>query len=109
MIREVLQEIIGSQSNLNGEAIRNFIGNQFNIRVEELKSRSRKRSVAFPRQVGMYLTRKFTDISLAEIGDLYNRDHSTVLHAIRVVTRDMTRNSSTKEQIEILSNKLQNR
>lgn len=109
MIREVLEEIIGSQSNLNGEFIRCFVGNQFNVRIEELKSRSRKRSVAFPRQVGMYLTRKFTDISLADIGDLYNRDHSTVLHAIKVVTKDMSRNSSVKEQVEILSNKLQNR
>jgi len=109
LIKEVLSEIIGSQSNLNGDAIRTFIGNQFNISVEELKSRTRKRSVAFPRQIGMYLTRKFTDTSLAEIGGLYNRDHSTVLHAIRVVTRDMSRNASVKEQIEILNNKLQNR
>ena len=109
LIKEVLSEIIGAKTSLNGKTIRNFIGNQFDISVEDLKSRTRKRSVAFPRQIGMYLTRKYTDTSLADIGGLYNRDHSTVLHAIRVITRDMSRNSSTKEQIEILSNKLQNR
>lgn len=109
LVRDVLNEVIGSQSSLSADHIRSFIVSQFDISIEELKSRSRKRSVAFPRQVAMYLTRKFTDISLADIGGLYKRDHSTVLHAIRVITRDMSRNTSTKEQIEILSNKLQNR
>ena len=109
LIKEVLREIVGSQSNLSGETIQNFIGGQFNISIEELKSRTRKRSIAFPRQIAMYLTRKYTDDSLADIGGLYNRDHSTVLHAIRVVTRDMSRNSSVKEQVSFLCNKLQNK
>ena len=109
MITEVLSDVIGSSSNLDGKAIQSFISGQFNINVEELKSRTRKRSVSFPRQIAMYLTRKYTDASLADIGKLYNRDHSTVLHAIRVVTMDMARNSSMKEQISILCNKLQNR
>ena len=109
LIKEVLSEVIGAPSRLDGETIRNFIGCQYKISLDELKSRSRKRSVAFPRQIAMYLTRKYTDISLADIGNLYNRDHSTVLHAIRVVTRDMSQNSSVKEQVAILSNKLRNR
>lgn len=109
LIREVLSDVIGAPSSLDGKAIQNFIGSQFNINIEELKSRTRKRSIAFPRQIAMYLTRKYTEISLADIGSLYNRDHSTVLHAIRVVTRDMSRNSSTNEQIALLCRKLQNR
>jgi chromosomal replication initiator protein len=109
LIREVLSDVIGAPSSLDGKAIQNFIGSQFNINIDELKSRTRKRSIAFPRQIAMYLTRKYTEISLADIGSLYNRDHSTVLHAIRVVTRDMSRNSSTNEQIALLCRKLQNR
>jgi chromosomal replication initiator protein len=109
LIREVLSDVIGAPSSLDGKAIQNFIGSQFNINIEELISRTRKRSIAFPRQIAMYLTRKYTEISLADIGSLYNRDHSTVLHAIRVVTRDMSRNSSTNEQIALLCRKLQNR
>lgn len=109
LIREVLNDVIGSSSSLDGKAIQNFIGSQFNIKVEELKSRTRKRSVTFPRQIAMYLTRKYTETSLADIGSLYNRDHSTVLHAIRVVTRDMSRNSSANEQIMLLCSKLENR
>jgi chromosomal replication initiator protein len=109
LIKEVLSEVIGAPSRLDGETIRNFIGCQYKISLDELKSRSRKRSVAFPRQIAMYLTRKYTNSSLADIGSLYNRDHSTVLHAIRIVTRDMSQNSSVKEQHALLSTKLQNR
>lgn len=106
MIMEVLRDIIGNQAKLDGETIRSFIGTQFKVSIDQLKSKSRKRSIAFPRQVGMYMTRKFTDQSLADIGELYQRDHSTVLHAIKVITREMSRRSAVNEQIELLCKKL---
>ncbi|MHB8791233.1 MAG: chromosomal replication initiator protein DnaA [Desulfobulbaceae bacterium] len=109
MVREVLGGLITAPARLNGEVIRNFVSAQFRISVEELMSRSRKRSVAFPRQVAMYMTRKYTTQSLADIGGLYNRDHSTVLYAIRTITRDMSRDASVSEQIELLDRKLKNK
>ncbi|MFZ5798091.1 MAG: chromosomal replication initiator protein DnaA [Desulfobulbus sp.] len=109
MIQDLLRGLVGTPDRLNGEAIMNFISTQFRVSVEDLKSRSRKRSIAFPRQVAMYMTRKHTDKSLADIGGLYNRDHSTVLHAIRTITRDMSRNTSVLEQIELLDRKLRNK
>jgi len=109
LIMEVLNDLVEAPAKLNGETIRNFIGSQFKVSVEALKSRSRKRTVTFPRQIGMYLTRKYTDQSLADIGQLYNRDHSTVLHAIRTITRDMSRDTTVSEQIELLCGKLQNK
>ena len=71
-----------------------------------MKSKPRKRAITFPRQIGMYLTRKLTDQSLADIGALYNRDHSTVLHAIKVITRNRTRKTSVREQLDLLCSKL---
>ena len=109
MVREVLCGLMPAASRLNGEAIMNFVSVQFRVSVEDLKSRSRKRAIAFPRQVAMYMTRKHTDQSLAHIGELYNRDHSTVLHAIRTITRDMSRDASVGEQIELLDRKLKDR
>jgi len=106
LIREVLHGLIGSPSYLSGETIRDFIGCQFNVSIDEMTSRSRKRAITFPRQIAMYLTRKYTTESLADIGSLYNRDHSTVLHAIKVITRDMSRKTSTRKQLEILCKKL---
>lgn len=109
LIKEVLRDFITTPEKLNGTVIQNFVGNQFKVTVEALRSRSRKRSITFPRQVGMYLTRKYTDHSLSDIGEFYNRDHSTVLHAIRIITRDIARDASVGEQIDILCRELKNR
>ncbi len=106
MVREVVSGLVGRSARVDGKTIRDLVGCQYNVSVEELRSRSRKRSISFPRQVAMYLTRKYTDQSLADIGSLYNRDHSTVLHAIKVITRDCSRKTSIREQIEMLSRKL---
>jgi len=106
MVREMLSGLLTAPAQLNGVAIMNFVSTQFRVSVDDLKSRSRKRSIAFPRQVAMYMTRKHTNKSLADIGGLYNRDHSTVLHAIRTITRDMSRDASVGEQIELLDRKL---
>jgi chromosomal replication initiator protein len=106
LVREVLEGLIGAPAEVDGKIIRDFIGCQYNVSVEELASKSRKRSITFPRQVAMYLTRKFTDHSLADIGALYNRDHSTVLHAIKVITRDRSRKNSIRKQIDLLTRKL---
>ncbi|MCL2458213.1 MAG: chromosomal replication initiator protein DnaA [Desulfobulbus sp.] len=107
MVREVILGLTGgAMEEITGEAIRDLIGNQFRVSVEELRSRSRKRSIAFPRQVAMYLTRKYTNHSLADIGNIYNRDHSTALHAIKTITRDMNQQDSVRRQVEMLCAKL---
>ena len=106
MVREVVAGLVDTSPTLTGSTIQELISCQFKVTKEELTSRSRKRSVTFPRQVGMYLTRKYTDQSLADIGALYNRDPSTVLHAIKVVTRDCARKVSVREQIELLITRL---
>ncbi len=106
LVKEVVYGLIGRSSEITGVGIRDFIGCQFNVNIEDLKSRSRKRSISYPRQIAMYLTRKYTEQSLADIGSIYNRDHSTVLHAIKVITREMSRQASVREQIDLLSTKL---
>ena len=55
----------------------------------------------------MYLARKYTEQGLMEIGRAFNRDHSTVLHSVRVITEAMSRNGSIRGQIELLAKKLQ--
>lgn len=106
--QKVLGELLGGQAaeSLNAETIRAFVGRQFNVSEEELCSRSRKRSITFPRQVGMYLTRKYTKNSLAEIGSFYKRDHSTVQYAIKTITQGISRETSVREQIDLLCNGL---
>ena len=83
-----------------------LVSGQFNVSVKELQSKSRKKVITTPRQIAMYLARKYTEESLVDIGKIFNRDHSTVLHAIKVVSHKLVRDSSVNAQLEILSNKV---
>jgi chromosomal replication initiator protein len=107
MIKEVVRGIVGvADAAVSTEMIRDFIAKQFKISKDELGSKCRKREVAFPRQVAMYLARKFTDQPLADIGRAFNRDHSTVVHSVRVITDAINRNGSVRGQIDLLTEKI---
>lgn len=110
----MVQEIVGGFVDLapkgpSAAAICDYISVCFKVSREELRSRSRKRGIVFPRQVAMYLTRKFTAHSLSEIGGMYNRDHSTVLHSIKTITQQMLQKTSVREQVEQLVRTLEKR
>ncbi|KPK27703.1 MAG: chromosomal replication initiator DnaA [Desulfobacterales bacterium SG8_35_2] len=107
MAKEVVADIIGNSQELSAEIIRDFIARQFRVTISDLQSKSRKKAIAFPRQVSMYLARKYTEQGLMEIGRAFNRDHSTVLHSVRVITEAMSRNGSIRGQVELLAKKLQ--
>jgi chromosomal replication initiator protein len=107
MVKEIVAEIVGSSQELSAELIRDFIARQFKVSVPDMQSKSRKKTIAFPRQVSMYLARKYTEQGLMEIGRAFNRDHSTVLHSVRVITEAMSRNGSIRGQVELLARKLQ--
>jgi len=68
------------------ERITQRVGRYFQIEPKHLRSRQRARQILLPRQVGMYLARQLTELSLEQIGTYFGgRDHSTVLHACRKV------------------------
>ncbi len=107
LIKEVISGIVGcAEYSISAEVLRDFVARQFKISAEELQSKSRKRTVAFPRQIAMYLARKLTDQGLTDIGRAFNRDHSTVVHSVRVITDSINRNGSVKGQVEHLTSKI---
>ncbi|MBU0731239.1 MAG: chromosomal replication initiator protein DnaA [Proteobacteria bacterium] len=106
MVKEVISNIIGRYQDLSTEVIRDFVARQFKVSVSDMRSKSRKKAIAFPRQVTMYLARKLTDQALSDIGKAFNRDHSTVVHSIRVVTEGIARNNSVRGQVELLAKKI---
>ncbi len=62
----------------------------FDISLPQLLSNQRKRRFSYPRQLGMYLSRRLTDLSLKEVGEKFGKkDHSTVLHAVRRIEKDL--------------------
>ena len=86
--KEVLSDILvaGKDTSVNVNTIKKVVGKHFNVRMEDFNSKRKTQSVAWPRQIAMFLTTDLTDLSLPEIGREFNRDHSTVVHA-----RDMVK------------------
>ena len=71
---------------VNIDYIQKFVSNYFDASIEDMKGKTRKREIVVPRQVSMYLTKEYTNMSLKAIGYHFgNRDHSTVIHAIKTV------------------------
>ena len=84
------------------EAVARF----FDTTPAALASRSRRRDVLIPRQLAMFLCRRFTDASLAEIGYALGREHSAVRNAIRVVERRITERAPARYQLEAVSERV---
>lgn len=85
--KEALKDLLALQDKMvTIENIQKTVAEYFKLRVVDLKSKRRNRSIARPRQIAMALSKKLTNHSLPEIGDAFGgRDHTTVLHACRKV------------------------
>lgn len=82
--RELLSDILSQEEerlSVNVNAIKKVVGKHFKIDMEDFQSKRKTQSVAWPRQIAMFLCTDLTDMSLPEIGREFNRDHSTVVHA----------------------------
>ena len=109
VVREVLSDILRANDRKIGlEDIQKTVAEYYDLRMNELLSARRSRNIARPRQVAMYLCKQLTQRSLPEIGRKFsNRDHTTVMHAVRKI-EDLRRADSTlDEDINRLTRKLQ--
>ncbi len=86
-VREALRDLIAAQEKLvTIDNIQKTVAEYYNIKMADLLSKRRSRSVARPRQLAMALAKELTNHSLPEIGDAFGgRDHTTVLHACRKI------------------------
>jgi len=89
------------------DAILSIVAEHYDLRVVDLTGRRRPARIALARQVAMYLSRQLTGLSLKEIGeDFGGRDHGTVLHANRAISRRMTETASLRKAVEFLKRRL---
>jgi chromosomal replication initiator protein len=101
VIRDLVQGL--EPRRIKIEDILRIISRHFGVSKGDLLSQRRHRSVVWPRQVGMYLAKQLTARSLPEIGRRFgNRDHTTVLHAIRKIEGQLTDNPRLKDELEEL-------
>lgn len=98
-VKESLKDLLALQDKLvTIENIQKTVAEYFNIKVADLLSKRRSRSVARPRQIAMTLAKELTNHSLPEIGDAFGgRDHTTVLHACRTIKSMLDSNGDIQE------------
>ena len=102
--QEVLHDLLKAHDKrVTIEEIQKRVAEHFAIRLTDMASARRARSVARPRQVAMYLAKQLTSRSLPEIGRRFgNRDHTTVMHAVARVGDLMNRDAAFAEDVELL-------
>jgi chromosomal replication initiator protein len=107
--QEALKDFISKATYFKNDVskIQSAVAEIYKITVEDLKSKKRSNNIAFPRQIGMYLSRMLTDESLQKIGlEFGNRDHSTVLHAYEKINKDLIDNKELKKIIGEIKDKI---
>jgi chromosomal replication initiator protein len=106
--REALRDLLSIQNRqISVENIQKTVADFYKIKVADMYSKKRPASIAHPRQVAMYLAKEMTKKSLPEIGELFGgRDHTTVLHAVRKVAGDRTKNTELNQQLHVLEQTL---
>ena len=91
----------------NIQKIQQVVAEYYNITVEDLKSKKRKASIAFPRQIAIYLCRTLTNESFPKIGIQFGgRDHSTVMHSVDKIENELKTNTQFKNILENLKSKI---
>lgn len=107
--QEVLHDVLrAADRRVTIEEIQLRVSQHYNIKVAEMHSPRRSRSVARPRQVAMYLAKHLTQASLPSIGRKFgNRDHTTVMHAVRKIEELRGSDNAIFEDVELLKRMLQ--
>ena len=103
MTQDVLKDMLRSfDKRTTIDEIQKKVAEHFNISVKEMQSSRRARTVARPRQIAMYLAKQLTSRSLPEIGRKFDRDHTTVMHAVRKVEELILEDASLAENVDAL-------
>lgn len=105
MLRDILEE--AESRNISIDYIQKVVAEHFDVRLADMTSRRRPKSIAEPRQLAMYLTRELTKNSLMDIGDAFGgRDHGTVIHACKAVTSRIASGEDFRRTVSALMEKI---
>ncbi len=105
--KNILKDVFNQAKVITVDRIQNTVSNFFSIPLAEMLSQRRSRPLARPRQIAMFLAKKMTTRSLPEIGRRFaNRDHTTVIHAVKTITRISEKDDEMKKNINHLKSLL---
>ena len=112
MLEELLRDTIDKENEavkVTVEAIQKLVADYYDISVSDICSKRRPASIAFPRQMAMYLSRNLTPHSLPHIGQAFSKNHATVLHACRMIESKMQSDPAVRQTLAILRKRIMSR
>ena len=111
MAKNVLRDLIGEKKKIIAlDDIEEIVATRFHVKVSEMKSRRRSKTLVYPRQIAMYLCRQLTDASFPEIGRHFGgKDHTTIIHACKQIGKKREANDSVRATLESLKEQITKR
>ena len=109
MAEDALKDIIspGGTKKITPEFIIQVVAEHYNLTTSDLLSQRRSKEISYPRQVAMYLCRNMTETPLQEIGKaMGGRDHTTIIHGIEKITKDLESTPTLQNTVDILKKKM---
>lgn len=103
----VVQNMVQKSREITIGSIKKLVCKYYKLTAKELVSRSRKQSIVRPRQVAIYLSRRYTDQPLQAIGKSFNRYHATALHAIGIIEKGLRQGGPIQGQVAYLTEKIE--
>ncbi len=107
LAESVVKNIVRQRKRITIDVIKKLVCKYYNVSQEEIMSRSRKQNFVRPRQMAIYLARRYTDAPLQTIGKSFNRYHATALHSINCIERGLKQDSSIHKQVCFFRKKLE--
>jgi chromosomal replication initiator protein len=87
LAKETLKGILPADKRVNPNEVVRTVARHYGLKVGEIKSKTNSRQIVFPRQVSMYLCKELTDLSFPEIGKIFGKHHSTVMHSVERIEK----------------------
>ncbi|MDR4466482.1 MAG: chromosomal replication initiator protein DnaA [Nitrospira sp.] len=108
LAKNLLRDVIGDKKKIVAmDDIQEVVCSQFHVKLTELKSRRRSKTLVHPRQIAMYLCRELTDASYPEIGRQFGgKDHTTIIHACRQVAKAKETDTTLQTTLETLKEQI---
>lgn len=103
----VVNNIVRTRRKITIESIKALVGREYRVSLKDMESKSRRQCHVRPRQVAIYLSRRYTDAPLQTIGKSFNRYHATALHSINAIERALQQNVALQRQVDVLCQKLE--
>ena len=101
LVEQVLRDLVGSAKlkPITFEGVQRAVAEEFDVRISDLRGRSRQRQISYPRQIAMYLCKTLVQsMTLNEIGEAFGgKDHTTVLYACQKISNEIDQSESTRQ------------